>query len=45
VQSGDVMRRKICDVERKVGRAAQELEVRRRGFHLGAVDVQDSQII
>jgi hypothetical protein len=34
VQSGGVVRRKICDVERKVGRAALELEVRRRGFHL-----------
>jgi hypothetical protein len=34
VQSGDVMCGKICDVERKVGRAALELEVRRRGFHL-----------
>lgn len=34
VQTGGVVRRKICDVERKVGRRALELEVRRRGFHL-----------
>lgn len=34
VRTGGVVRRKICDVERKVGRRALELEVRRRGFHL-----------
>jgi len=34
VQRSGVVRRKICDVERKVGRQALELEVRRRGFHL-----------
>lgn len=32
--NGGVVRRKITDVEAKVGRAAFELEVRRRGFHL-----------
>ena len=31
---GGVVRRKIADVEREVGRNALELEVRRRGFHL-----------
>ncbi len=34
VRTGGVVRRKICDVERKVGRSALEREVRRRGFHL-----------
>ncbi len=34
VRKGGVVRRKIFDVERKVGRKALELEVRRRGFHL-----------
>jgi hypothetical protein len=33
-RTGGVVRRKICDVERKVGRHALELEVHRRGFHL-----------
>jgi hypothetical protein len=31
---GGVVRRKISDVEAKVGRETFELEVRRRGFHL-----------
>lgn len=34
VRSGGVVRRQAEDVDRKVGRAALELEVRRRGFHL-----------
>jgi hypothetical protein len=34
VAEGGVVRRKIVDVERKVGRRALELEVRRRGFHM-----------
>ncbi len=34
VRTGGVVRRKICDVGRKIGRRALELEVRRRGFHL-----------
>ena len=34
VQSGGVVRRRVGDVERKIGRQALELEVRRRGFHL-----------
>ena len=33
-QNGGVVRRKVKDVERKVGRKTFELEVRRRGFHL-----------
>ncbi|MEM0935022.1 MAG: N-(5'-phosphoribosyl)anthranilate isomerase [Pseudomonadota bacterium] len=33
-QSGGVVRRKVRDVEREVGRGALELEVRRRGFHM-----------
>lgn len=33
-QNGGVVRRKVADVERKVGRKTFELEVRRRGFHL-----------
>ena len=33
-RSGGVVRRKIADVERNVGRARLELEERRRGFHL-----------
>jgi hypothetical protein len=33
-QTGGVVRRKIRDVEREVGRDALELAVRRRGFHL-----------
>ena len=32
--SGGVVRRKVCDVEREIGRDALELAVRRRGFHL-----------
>ncbi|MEE4119335.1 MAG: N-(5'-phosphoribosyl)anthranilate isomerase [Paracoccaceae bacterium] len=31
---GGVIRRKVRDVEREIGRDALELEVRRRGFHL-----------
>ena len=31
---GGVLRRKVRDVEREIGRDALELEVRRRGFHL-----------
>ena len=34
VRTGGVVRRKICDVERTVGRHALEVEVRRRGYHL-----------
>ena len=34
VGNGGVARRKIYEVERKIGRRALELEVRRRGFHL-----------
>ena len=33
-QQGGVVRRKIRDVEREIGRDALELAVRRRGFHL-----------
>jgi hypothetical protein len=33
-QTGGIVRRKIRDVEREVGREALELAVRRRGFHL-----------
>lgn len=33
-QTGGVVRRSVADVERKIGREALELEVRRRGFHL-----------
>ena len=31
---GGVVRRRVADVEREIGRATFELEVRRRGFHL-----------
>lgn len=34
VAFGGVIRRRINDVEREVGHAAFEREVRRRGFHL-----------
>jgi len=34
VAKGGVVRRKVIDVEKKVGRETFELEVRRRGFHL-----------
>lgn len=34
VRSGGVIRRKISDVEREIGRDLLELEVRRRGFHM-----------
>ncbi|PUB11243.1 N-(5'-phosphoribosyl)anthranilate isomerase [Yoonia sediminilitoris] len=34
--NGGVIRRKIKDVDREVGRERFELEVRRRGFHLFA---------
>lgn len=33
-RTGGVVRRKIADVEREVGREALELAVRRRGFHM-----------
>jgi hypothetical protein len=33
-RQGGVVRRKIRDVEREIGRDALELAVRRRGFHL-----------
>jgi hypothetical protein len=33
-QTGGVVRRKVRDVERGVGRDALELAVRRRGFHM-----------
>jgi len=32
--NGGVIRRRVADVEREIGRAAFELEVRKRGFHL-----------
>jgi hypothetical protein len=35
-----VVRRAIRDVERDIGRAAFELEVRRRGFHLIECETQ-----
>lgn len=31
---GGVVRRRVRDVEREIGRAALELEVRKRGFHM-----------
>lgn len=34
VRSGGVIKRAIGDVDREVGRAALELEVRRRGFRM-----------
>lgn len=34
VNSGGVVRRRICDVEREIGCDALELEVRKRGFHM-----------
>ena len=34
VQTGGVIRRKISDVDREIGRERFELEVRRRGFRL-----------
>lgn len=33
-QTGGVVRRKVADVDREVGRDTLELEVRRRGFHM-----------
>lgn len=33
-QTGGVVRRSVEDVERKIGRNALELEVRRRGYHM-----------
>ncbi len=33
-QSGGVVRRRASEVERRIGRAQLELEVRRRGFHM-----------
>lgn len=38
--NGGVIRRAIRDVDRDIGRAAFELEVRRRGFHLIECDKQ-----
>ncbi|MDF1873068.1 N-(5'-phosphoribosyl)anthranilate isomerase [Vannielia sp.] len=32
--SGGVVRRRVDDVDRKIGRETLELEVRRRGFHM-----------
>lgn len=32
--TGGVLRRSAIDVDREIGRAALELEVRRRGFHM-----------
>lgn len=37
---GGIVRRKTCDVERLVGRAALLREVRRRGFHMVEVGGQ-----
>ncbi len=34
VRNGGVVRRKISDVEREIGRDLLELEVRKRGFHM-----------
>ena len=34
VTRGGVVRRKLCDVEREIGLAALEVELRRRGFHM-----------
>jgi len=34
MRAGGGVRRKTCDLERKIGCRALELEVRRRGFHL-----------
>jgi hypothetical protein len=42
--TGSVVRRKISDVDREVGREALELTVRQRGFHLIECD-QDFVII
>jgi len=33
-RDGGVVRRKVRDVERIIGRAAFEAEIRRRGFHV-----------
>ena len=32
--TGGVVRRRVADVDREIGRCALELEVRRRGFHM-----------
>ncbi|WP_372884717.1 N-(5'-phosphoribosyl)anthranilate isomerase [Shimia sp.] len=32
--TGGVVRRRVADVHREIGRAALELEVRRRGWHM-----------
>ena len=40
VANGGVIRRATRDVDRDIGRAAFELEVRRRGFHLIECDNQ-----
>ncbi len=42
-RSGGVLRRKVRDVEREIGRDILELEVRRRGFHL--LECEDFVII
>ncbi|MCI2398290.1 N-(5'-phosphoribosyl)anthranilate isomerase [uncultured Aliiroseovarius sp.] len=34
VVTGGVVRRRVRDVEREIGRDALELEVRKRGFHM-----------
>ncbi|RDC73374.1 N-(5'-phosphoribosyl)anthranilate isomerase [Rhodovulum sp. 12E13] len=39
-QTGGVVRRKVSDVERHLGRDRLELEVRRRGFHMVEVGGQ-----
>lgn len=31
---GGIVRRSVADVEKRIGRKALELEVRRRGFHM-----------
>lgn len=33
-REGGVIRRRLADIDREVGRPALELEVRRRGFHM-----------
>jgi hypothetical protein len=43
VSTGGVVRRRARDVDRKVGRARFELEVRRRGFRL--LEVGDQLIV
>jgi hypothetical protein len=33
-REGGVIRRKLADIDREIGRAALEREVRRRGYHM-----------